>query len=223
MAALRKSRKPAASPRKGAAALPRDPRTRAIAALLRVAHNVGWQRTTLDAIATDAELGLDELQAMFASRAAMVAGFMADIDHEMLARAGTSDSNDSVRDRLFGVVMARLDVLKAHRGAVVAILRGAMLDPVTAVTLACASRRSLSWMLAAAGIGHAGIDGEVKMQGLSALYASVLWVWSRDESEDMAATMAHLDRQLRRAESLVQVLQRSVKVRGKPSRNPARA
>ncbi len=215
MAAPRKSHK--------VTAIPRDPRTRAVAALLRVAHDVGWQRTTLDAIAAEAELGLDELQTMFASRAAMVAAFMGDIDHEMLARAGTSDSDDSVRDRLFGVVMARLDALKPHRGAVVAILRGAMLDPVTVATLACAARRSLSWMLAAASIGHAGIDGEVKMQGLSALYASVLWVWSRDESEDMAATMAHLDRLLRRAESLLQMLQRSVKVRVKPSRSPARA
>lgn len=213
MATSRKSRK--------AAALPRDPRSAAIAAMLRVAHNVGWKGATLAAIASEAEIPLDELQAMFTSRAAMVAALMGDIDHEMLARVGSTDSDDSVRDRLFGVVMARLDALKLHRGAVVSILRGAVLDPVTAVTLACASRRSLSWMLAAAGIGHTGIDGEVKMQGLSALYASVLWVWMRDESEDMAATMAHLDRQLRRAESLVQVLRRSV--RAKPSRKPARA
>jgi AcrR family transcriptional regulator len=213
MAAVRKPRKPSAL---------RDPRTRAIAAMLRVAHDQGWQRATLAAIAAEAGLGLDELQSLFASRAAMVAAFLADVDRDMLQRAGTADG-DSARDRLFAVVMARLDALKPHRGAALAILRGALLDPVTGVALACALRRSLAWMLAAAGMPHGGVEGELRLQCLGAIYASTLWAWARDESEDLAATMAHLDRQLRRAQRVFEWLRSVAAIRAKTSRKPARA
>jgi len=191
--------------------------------MVRLANDVGWGAVTLDAIAAEAEIGLDKLQAMFPSRAAIVAGFMADVDHDMLGRLDSGESHYAVRDRLFAVLMARLDALRPHRDAVVAMLRGALGDPVTACALATTSRRSLSWMLAAAGTAHTGIDGELKMQGLGALYASTLWVWARDTSEDMSATMAHVDRQLRRAESIFQFLQRSVRVPRRSTRKPARA
>ena len=188
--------------------LPKDDRTRAVAAAVRIAGDEGWKAATLDRIAAEGELTLDALQAMFVSRSAIVSAFVADIDHDMLARAGDIDAGDSERDRLFGVLMARLDAMRPYKQAIKSIASGAATDPATACALLRSSRRSLSWMLAAAGLPHTGIDGELRMQGLAAVFASTLWAWSRDDSEDAGATMAHLDRQLRRAEKVLLGVQR---------------
>ncbi|MSP20192.1 MAG: TetR family transcriptional regulator [Alphaproteobacteria bacterium] len=188
-------------------ALPRDDRTRAVAAALRIAADEGWNAASLDRIAAEAELSLEALQAMFPSRAALLVAFVGDIDRGMLARAADVDGGDSPRDRLFGVLMARLDALRPYRNAVTSIARAAPLEPATACALVMATRRSLAWMLAAAGISHTGIDGALRIKGLGVIFASTLWAWSRDDSEDSSATMAHLDRQLLRAEKFLGVLQ----------------
>jgi ubiquinone biosynthesis protein COQ9 len=78
-------------------------------------------------------------------------------------------------------------------------------------------------MLAAAGMPHGGVEGELRLQCLGAIYASTLWAWARDESEDLAATMAHLDRQLRRAQRVFEWLRSVAAIRAKTSRKPARA
>jgi ubiquinone biosynthesis protein COQ9 len=43
----------------------------------------------------------------------------------------------------------------------------------------------------------------LRLKGLSAIYLSAIRVWLRDDSEDMAKTMAHLDKQLARVDNLV--------------------
>ena len=40
-------------------------------------------------------------------------------------------------------------------------------------------------------------------ESLSAIYLATLRVWLRDDSEDMAKTMAHLDKQLARVDSFL--------------------
>jgi AcrR family transcriptional regulator len=174
--------------------------TRAVAAALRIAAAEGWRAATLDRIADEAGITLEELQDMFPSRAALLDAFIADIDHDMLGRAEESNSDGSARDRLFDVVMARYDALRPYRDAFNAIARGALRDPVTAWTLAWTTRRSAEWILAAAGVGHTGIEGEVKIQCIGALLATTLPTFARDETEDMASTMAAVDRAIRTLE-----------------------
>ena len=64
----------------------------------------------------------------------------------------------------------------------------------------------------------AGWRGEARLHALGTVMLSTLWVWSRDASEDMSATMAHLYRQLRRAESMLALVRRAV-----PAGSPAKA
>ena len=103
--------------------------------------------------------------------------------------------------------MHRLDVLMPHRRSVIAFSGAAAADPGTACALLLAQRRSLAWMLEAAGISSAGVRGTVRLAGLRLIVAATMWVWARDESPDMARTMAHLDRQLRRVEQLKELLE----------------
>ena len=105
-----------------------------------------------------------------------------------------------MRDRLFDLLMRRIDALQAHRAGVLALLRALPADPPTALLLALATRRSMRWMLEAAGIPTRGIHGELRVKGLVAVWLWTIRAWRADDNEDLAATMAALDAALRRAE-----------------------
>src|SRR5207244_2901686 len=112
------------------------------------------------------------------------------------------DGGDSARDRLFNIIMARYDALRPYREAFVSIVYAAVRDLPTAWVLACTTRRSLSWMLAGAGIPHTGIDGELKIQAVGGVLLATFWTWAHDDTDDMSATMASVDRALRNAERI---------------------
>jgi hypothetical protein len=105
-----------------------------------------------------------------------------------------------VRDRLFDLLMRRFDALQAHRAGILAVMRAVPFDPCTAVLLACATRRSMWWMLQAAGCSATGLTGELRVKGLVAVWLWAVRAWERDETEDLTGTMAALDTALARAE-----------------------
>jgi hypothetical protein len=67
----------------------------------------------------------------------------------------------------------------------------------------CRFDRSGAAMLAAAGISADGLCGLARIQGLKAIHLAALRAWMKDDSADLAATMAALDRALRQAERLL--------------------
>ena len=89
-----------------------------------------------------------------------------------------------------------------------AIVGATFCDPAAALCGAFTLRRSMTAMLEAARIGASGLPGVLRVKGLAAVHMSVLRVWLDDDSEDMAKTMAALDKRLRRAESLVMLCRR---------------
>jgi hypothetical protein len=114
-------------------------------------------------------------------------------DQAALAEAG---KDGSPRDRLFDLLMRRLDVLQAHRAGVLALLRWLPAAPAAAALLACANLRSMRWMLDGAGIDSRGLLGRLRVKGLLAVWLWVVRAWQADESADLAATMAALDQAL---------------------------
>ena len=58
-------------------------------------------------------------------------------------------------------------------------------------------------MLEAARLSTSGCRGRLRVKGLMAIYLATLRVWLRDETNDLAKTMAALDGQLRRVEALI--------------------
>ena len=174
-----------------------------VAAALELAAVQGWRDTRLGDIAAAAKLTLAQVLAVYPSKAAIVAAFTREIDEAVVKVEDPDLAAQPVRDRLFDVIMRRFDALGPHKAAVRAIVRDTARDPVSAVCAACALGRSMAWMLEAARVDGSGLSGLVRKKGLGVVYLSVLCVWLNDDSEDMAKTMAALDRRLRRAENLV--------------------
>ena len=174
-----------------------------IAAAFQLAAEQGWRATNVAAAARAAGLPLDRARERFSGRVAILLRFGRLADQSALADAS---ADGSPRDRLFDLLMRRIDMLQAHRGGVLALLRALPAEPPTALLLGLATRQSMRWMLEAAGIPSRGANGALRVKGLVAVWLWAIRAWRTDESEDLSATMAALDVALRRAEGVAERL-----------------
>ena len=173
---------------------------------LALAAERGWRRTSLREIAGAAGVSLIDLRRHYRSKGAILEAFFDRVDHDMLAAVEPELESEPARDRLFDLIMRRFDAMKAHKEGVRAILRDCACDPCLGLWAWCRMRRSLSWILEAAGLDSSGLRGLVRIKGLGLVYLPALRVWLNDDSEDMARTMADLDRRLGRLDNLVATL-----------------
>jgi len=167
-----------------------------IGAFFTLVAEQGWRRASVPAAARAAGLALATARERFPCRAALLTRFGRMVDQAALAAVPTEGL---VRDRLFDLLMHRFDVLQAHRGGVVAMMHALPFDPAAAMLLSCATRRSMRWMLEAAGAAAHGIRGELQVRGLIAVWLWALRAWEKDDSADLSGTMAALDAALARA------------------------
>ena len=181
---------------------------------LSLAGEKGWRATTMADIAARAGITLAEIYRVFPAKSDILKGFTRQIDEMVLAVGPDEDESDSARDRLFDVIMRRFDALTPYRSGLESIFREMRSDPVTASVHSCSLRRSLAWMLEAAGIPSDGISGILRVKGLAVIYLMVFRVWLTDDSADLSRTMAALDSRLRQAEQFANSLPRRRRRRG---------
>ena len=170
-------------------------------AFLALIAERGYAQVTLRDVAAAADLGLADLYRLYPDKVALAAAFMARIDAAVLA--GTprqADPEETARDRLFDVMMRRYDALRPHRDALRAMRRAGTRDPLLALALGPALRRSMSAMLEAASLSSDGLSGALRQNGLMAIHYAVSRVFDRDETGDLSKTMTALDNRLKMAE-----------------------
>jgi AcrR family transcriptional regulator len=176
---------------------------KAAAAALRLAGQTGWRGLSLGEIAVDAGISIAELSRCYASRYEILDGFERMIDRRMLDGAASGDIDDKPRDRLFDIIMERFDAMLPYRDGIRRIAKELPFDPASGLVLAAAMPRAVSWMFAGARINISGPMMPVKLAVLTGIYLSVVRVWLEDESQDLAKTMAALDRGLDKASTLL--------------------
>lgn len=170
-----------------------------VTAAFALAGEQGWRRASVAAAARHAGLDLARARRRYRSVMAIV------LDFGRLADAAALDgamTDGSVKDRLFDVLMRRVDFLQSHRAGVIALMRMAPFDPGLSLVLARATVQSMGWMLEAAEISARGGRGALRARGLVAVWAWTIRAWLRDESEDLSTTMAALDAALTRADQV---------------------
>jgi AcrR family transcriptional regulator len=173
-------------------------REKIIAAFLGLLAEKRFEQISLAEIAAAAGVSLAEFRDEFASPLAIVAAHIKDTDRAVLAADFSDMADEPPRERLFDVLMRRLEILGPHREAIRSLIRSASRNPPLAMALNGLAVRSQQWMLTAAGIGAAGPRGMLRAQGLSLLFGSVVQTWINDDDPGLARTMAALDRALSR-------------------------
>ena len=178
-------------------------RERIIATLMALLAEKPIERIDLNEIATGAGVSLGMLRGEFSSKLAILAAHVKALDRAVLEGGDGDMGEEPPRERLFDVLMRRLEMLAPHKEAMASLLRSARRNPGLALALNAMAVRSQQWMLAAAGIHASGPRGMVQAQGLAVLFARVLRTFVHDDDDGHARTMAELDRALGRGARLM--------------------
>ncbi len=173
-------------------------RERIIAAFMALLAEKSFEEIELAEVAARAGVSLGTMRGEFGSTLAIYAAHVKAIDRAVLEGGEGDMSEEPPRERLFDVLMRRIEALAPHKEAVRSLLRSVRRNPPLALALNALAVRSQQWMLAAADLHASGPRGVLRAQGLALLFARVLRTFVHDEDEGHARTMAVLDRELGR-------------------------
>lgn len=168
-------------------------------AALGIAQNGAWKDATLARLAQAAERDLAELYGATLWEA--VDCVEEAFDRTIGEGAAALDPGQSVRDRLFELIMRRFEAMEPHRAAVIAMEHGDR-DPILMASAHQRHVRCARWVLALAGLEADGMTGQARAQGLGVIIGQARAAWRSDDAGDFAKTMASLDKNLRRAEEM---------------------
>lgn len=172
---------------------------RVIKAALDLAAEQPWQHVALRDIADRAEVSLSDVRKEFAGKPAILSRFIRDVDDAVLAKSPAREPGQPARDRVFDVLMTRLEILEPHKAAIRSIANA----PGTGLSIAKAAMASQAWMLHAAGIGTDGPLGRARVAGMASIYSGLLQTWLDETDPAYPKTMAVLDRRLKRGEAVL--------------------
>jgi AcrR family transcriptional regulator len=180
-----------------------DPSEKIIKATLKLAAVTPWREISMADIAEAAKVKPDLLAEKFSSKLAILDAFNKQIDGFVAKGFVNTAPEETIRDQLFDILMARFDALLPHKKAIKSILRETVpYDPIaTASGLGCLIR-SMRRVLELAGLSSLSPIGCLKTKALLAIYLNSFKTWLVDESADMAKTMVSLDNGLAKAERL---------------------
>ena len=189
---------------------PSSPREAVVEATMRLAADRPWNDIELADIAREAGVSLADLRDLFPSKGAILGGFSRMIDRKVLEGASDDLTGEPARERVFDVIMRRLDAMTPYKAALRRIVWALRSDPLAMAALNQVGLNSQRYMLASAGISTEGPLGLLKLQGAVIVLSNTMETWFEDDDPVLARTMARLDRELRRGE---RVLERAEDVR----------
>lgn len=181
-----------------------------VQALMRLAATRPWDTIEVTDIAREAGVSLAAFRDLFPSKGAVLGAFSRMIDKEVLADPMDDLAGEPARERVFDVMMRRIDALTPYKPALRRIFGAVRTDPLALAALNQVGLNSQRFMLAAAGVSTEGPRGRLKLQGAALVFARTLDTWLDDDDPALAKTMARLDRELKRGE---RVLERAEDVR----------
>ena len=196
----------ARAPKKAAeqiAPRPAGNRDRIVDALMELAAEQPFEDVTISQIAERAGVSLADFRDLFVSKGAVLAAFNRRIDRIVLDGTTGDMADENTKERLFDILMRRFDALGPYRASVESIAGWARREPIAAARLNTMALNSMRFMMEAAGADSEGPVGALKLQGLTIAWARLVNVWLNDDDPGLSATMAELDRTLKRGDMLI--------------------
>lgn len=161
----------------------------------------GWRRFSLAELARRANVPLAKVYAELPDRPALLRALGRRLDAHMLDVTPSDLAALSPRERVFEMIMRRLEGMAPYKAGLRVLGREARGEADLLVTSLCNLGRLSRWLLDAADV-QAGAGAPLAATVLSAIYVRVFGIWLDDDTPDLARTMAELDRRLQQAETL---------------------
>lgn len=180
-----------------------DLRGRIVDALMKLAGERPFEEISIRDICKAADVSLADFRDFFPSKGAVLAGFSRRIDRVVLSQVSGELADENARERLFDILMLRLEAMAPYREGVREATAWLRRNPTSALAMNQVVIGSMRFMLEAAGIEAEGAAGAIKLQGLALAWARVVAAWLDDDETGLSKTMAELDRELTRGERAV--------------------
>ena len=187
---------------------PTDTRGKIVDGLMELASERRFEEISVRDICKAAGVSLADFRDAFPSKGAVLAGFTRRIDRIVLAQDDGELADENPRERLFDVLMRRLEAMAPYREGLREVTAWLRREPTAALAMNQVAMNSMRFMLEAAGIEAEGASGAIKLQGLAFAWARIVQIWLDDDEPALSKTMAELDRVLTRGERAVAGLDR---------------
>ena len=136
-----------------------DARAAIVDALIKLAAGQRFEDITITDICAEAKVSLAEFRDFFPSKGAVLGGFSRRIDRAVLQHSGEENVDENAKERLFDVLMRRLEAMAPYRDALREVTQYLRRDPMAALAFNQALVNSMRFMLEAAGIAHESAAG----------------------------------------------------------------
>src|SRR5271165_4832195 len=137
-------------------AKPADPRGKIVDALMELASGQRFEDISIRDICKTAGVSLADFREAFPSKGAVLAGFSRRIDRAVLAEHGEELADETPRERLFDILMRRLEAMAPYREGVREAAAWLRREPTAALAMNQVVVASMRFMLDAAGIEAQG-------------------------------------------------------------------
>ena len=173
-----------------------DLQTLIIDTALSLAGEIGWANVTLQQIGRETNLPEQEVKAIFSSEWNILEAFRTRTDLQIADRQTPKWSQGAPKDRLFEVLMERIDIIEPWKSGLASVASYGIKQPLQGLKLFIGLNKSMATMLDYAHIrtGPAGVPWQA--HGLTAIYLLALRRWFSDDSNDLGPTMAELNEKL---------------------------
>jgi AcrR family transcriptional regulator len=172
-----------------------------LAAAFALIGDEGWRAFSFAKLARRTGASRVEIYRQFRSRDALLDELNRRADEAMLAVDEAELAGLPPRDRVFELLMRRLEALVPYRAGLARLARDGR-DPCVLLLTACRLERSFTWLQDAAGLRHRGLRARLARRMLGLAYMRAVQVWFEDDGADLGKTMSELDKQLRRVQNL---------------------
>ena len=170
---------------------------------LSLAGELGWPSVTLQLIGKTANVPLSEVSAIFSSKWDILEAFRERTDLLLTAGKSAHLSGQSAKDRLFDILMARIEIIEPWKAGIGSIARHAVAQPITGIRLFTSLNKSMECMIEHVNAKIQGPGKLIQSRGLTLIYLLVLRRWVADPSSDLGPTMAELNERLISADQLI--------------------
>jgi ubiquinone biosynthesis protein COQ9 len=166
-------------------------------AAFALAERRPWHEITMAAIAQQSELSIAAVMRDAPSKAAILRDFSRDIDEAMLLVFEKYPAEGEAHDRLFDVIIRRLEIMQPYRTVIGSVLKRRIGDPGEAAIMLQSVAATVGWIAAAAKVEEEPAWQSLGRIGLGRAYVKAVTAWVGDDDPGLSRTMAALDRALR--------------------------
>ncbi len=176
-----------------------DPNTQLADAALKLLAKMAWRDLNLMQVARAAKVPAANLQTIAPDKPALLGLILRRIGGET-ARRYRRDSASDTRDRLLDVALVAFETLKPRKAAIRSLYDGLKRDPLMLIAGRAEIIAAANWLLTLAE-ADTGAALPARALVLAGILARGVPVWLEDDKQ-MTRTMAQLDGDLRRGETL---------------------